>query len=140
MLKKITMTLLLFSLGSSISLKADEGMWIPLLLKKYNIADMQKRGFKLTAEDIYSINNVSMKDAIVRFGGCTAELISNEGLLITNHHCGYGQIRNHSTVEHDYLTNGFFAMSKEEELQNPGLSVTFLVSIKDVTKEVFQRC
>ncbi|MDR2010154.1 MAG: S46 family peptidase [Bacteroidales bacterium] len=118
---------------------ADEGMWIPILLEKYNIADMQKKGFRLTAEDIYSINEASMKDAIVIFGGgCTGELISPEGLLITNHHCGYGQIQKHSSIENDYLTNGFWAMSRDEELSNPGLKVVFLVSMKDVTEEVLK--
>ena len=88
----------------------DEGMWIPLLIEKLNIQDMQEKGFKLTAEDIYSVNQASMKDAVMIFGGgCTAELISGEGLLITNHHCGYRSIQKHSTVEHDYLTNGFWA-------------------------------
>jgi len=119
--------------------KADEGMWIPILLEKYNFEDMQKKGFKLTAEDIYSINNASMKDAIVIFGrGCTGEMISDQGLLITNHHCGYGQIQKHSSLEHDYLTDGFWAMSKEEELANPGLSVTFLISMEDVTERILQ--
>jgi hypothetical protein len=98
---------------------------------------MQEKGFKLTAEDIYSINKACMKDAIVIFGsGCTGELISPDGLLITNHHCGYGQIQEHSTLEHDYLTDGFWAMSKEEELPNPQLTVTFLKSMEDVTERV----
>jgi hypothetical protein len=118
-------------------LRADEGMWIPLLIEKYNIKIMQEKGFKLTAEDIYSVNRACMKDAIVIFGGgCTGEVISPEGLLITNHHCGYGMIQSHSTLEHDYLTNGFWAMSREEELPNPGLTVTFLKWMKDVTEEV----
>ena len=118
---------------------ADEGMWIPMLLNKYNIEDMQKKGFKLSAEDIYSINNASIKDAIVIFGGgCTGELISDQGLLITNHHCGYGYVQKHSSLEHDYLTDGFWAMSKEEELTNPGLKVTFLVRIEDVTELVLK--
>ncbi len=117
--------------------KADEGMWIPILMEKYNFEDMQAKGFKLTAEDIYSINNASMKDAIVIFGrGCTGEMISDQGLLITNHHCGYGQIQKHSSLEHDYLTDGFWAMSQEEELANPGLTVTFLKSMKEVTKYI----
>lgn len=116
---------------------ADEGMWIPLLLKKYNVEDMQAKGFRLTAEDVYSINQASLKDAVVIFGGgCTGEIISDEGLLITNHHCGYGAIQRHSTVEHDYLTDGFWAMSREEELPNPGLKVTFLKRIEDVTDQV----
>lgn len=117
--------------------RADEGMWIPLLLKKYNIEDMQKKGFRLTAEDIYSVNQVCMKDAVVIFGrGCTAELISDQGLILTNHHCGYGQIQSHSSVENDYLTDGFWAMSKDQELSNPGLSVTFLIRMEDVTTQV----
>ncbi len=121
------------------NVKADEGMWIPLLLQKYNIKDMQKEGFKLTAEDIYSINKASLKDAVMIFGrGCTGELISDQGLLITNHHCGYGAIQSHSSVEHDYLTNGYWAMNKSEELVNRELTVTFLVRIKDVTKDVLK--
>ncbi len=134
-MKKIFSILIITLL--SCSLFADEGMWLPLLIEKYNIADMQKKGFKLTAEDIYSINHASMKDAIVIFGGgCTGEMISNEGLLITNHHCGYGTIQRHSSVEHDYLTDGFWAMSRKEELASPGLTVTFLVSMEDVTDKV----
>lgn len=119
------------------SLLAREGMWIPTLLGKYNIEEMQKMGFKLTAEDIYSVNHASMKDAVVLFGGgCTGELISGEGLLITNHHCGFDAIQNHSTVEHDYLTNGFWAKNHQEELPNPGLSVRFLNRMEDVTEKV----
>lgn len=118
---------------------ADEGMWIPMLLKKYNIEDMQAKGFKLTAEDIYSINQSSLKDAIVIFGGgCTGEIISKDGLLITNHHCGYRNIQRHSTVENDYLTDGFWAMSRDEELANPGLKVTFLVRMDDVTGRILE--
>ena len=106
--------------------KADEGMWLPSLISQ-RIGDMQEKGFKLNAEDIYSINQASLKDAVVLFGrGCTGELISPEGLLLTNHHCGYGQIQKHSSVEHDYLKDGFWAMSRAEELPNPGLSVSFL--------------
>ncbi|NPA68203.1 MAG: S46 family peptidase [Chlorobi bacterium] len=119
------------------TVSAHEGMWIPMLLKKYNIADMQKKGFKLTAEDIYSINHASMKDAVMIFGGgCTAELISDRGLIITNHHCGYSSIQSHSSLEHDYLTNGFWAMSDKEELPNEGLTVTFLVKMEDVTEQI----
>mgnify|MGYP001587387854 FL=1 len=121
------------------STKADEGMWIPMLLEKYNMTDMQEKGFKLTAEDIYSVNQASMKDAVMIFGGgCTGELISNQGLLITNHHCGYGQIQAHSSLEHDYLTNGYWAMSKEEELACPGLNVTFLIRMEDVSTQVLK--
>jgi hypothetical protein len=113
-------------------------MWIPILLDK-NIEEMQKMGFQLSSEDIYSINKASMKDAIVLFGrGCTGELISTDGLLITNHHCGYGQIQSHSSLEHDYLTDGFWAMNRKEELPNEDLSVTFLVEMRDVTNEVLQ--
>ncbi len=119
------------------SIKADEGIWIPLLIEKYNIKLMQEKGFKLSAEDIYSVNKACMKDAVVLFGGgCTGEVISTDGLMITNHHCGYSQIQKHSSLDHDYLTNGFWAMSREEELPNPGLSVTFLKSMEDVTEKV----
>ncbi len=134
-MKKLSLLLVVFIIAGSM-LRAEEGMWIPVLLKKYKIEDMQKAGFKLTAEDVYSVNQVCLKDAIVIFGGgCTAELISGEGLLITNHHCGYGNIQKHSTVEHDYLTDGFWAMSRGEELPNPGLTVSFLLRIEDVTAE-----
>jgi hypothetical protein len=133
----ITWLLLTFILAPS--LRADEGMWIPLLIEKYNIKLMQEKGFKLSAEDIYSVNKACMKDAVMQFGGgCTGEVISGDGLLITNHHCGYGQIQKHSTLEHDYLTNGFWAMSKSEELPNPGLSVTFLKRMEDVTEKVMK--
>lgn len=136
--KFITISLI-FALFSANLLKADEGMWIPMLLKKYNIDEMKEKGFKLTAEDIYSINKASMKDAVMIFnGGCTAELISDEGLIITNHHCGYGAIQSHSTVEDDYLTNGYWAMSRSEELPNPGMSVTFLKRMEDVTSRVLE--
>src|SRR6187551_2157992 len=118
-------------------LRADEGMWLPILLDQLNIADMQANGFKLTAEDIFSVNKSSMKDAVVQFGGgCTAELISGKGLLLTNHHCGYGAIQSHSTVEHNYLDNGFWAMNQSEELVCPGLTATFIVSMKEVTTEI----
>ncbi|MDX8339878.1 S46 family peptidase [Draconibacterium sp. IB214405] len=135
MMKK---SVLLLLLGLSLfQLSAKEGMWIPILLEKYNLAEMQEMGFKLTAEDIYDVNHSSMKDAVVIFGGgCTGELISDEGLLITNHHCGYSQIQSHSTVEHDYLTNGFWAMSRDEELPNERLTVSFLEYMEDVTDKV----
>lgn len=116
---------------------AKEGIWIPTLLEKYNIAEMQKMGFRLTAEDIYSVNNESMKDAVVLFGGgCTGELISNDGLLITNHHCGFDAIQDHSSVEHDYLTNGFWAKNRQEELPNQQLSVRFLHRMEDVSGSI----
>ena len=134
-MKKIFLSflILIFALPN---LRADEGMWIPLLIKE-RIADMQKNGFKLTAEDVYSINQACLKDAIVHFGGgCTGELISDMGLLITNHHCGFSQIQAHSTVEHDYLRDGFWAKTMADELPNPRLSVRFLVRIEDVTDKV----
>ncbi len=116
---------------------AKEGMWIPTLLNKYNIEEMTQMGFRLTAEDIYSVNKVSMKDAVVLFGsGCTAELISAEGLLITNHHCGFDAIQNHSSLDHDYLTNGFWAKNHQEELPNPELSVRFLNRMEDVSSQI----
>ena len=117
--------------------RADEGMWLPLLLKQLNEADMKKKGLKISAEDIYSINKGSLKDAVVQFGGgCTGEIISDQGLLLTNHHCGYGQIQQHSSVEKDYLTNGYWAMTRAEELTNPGLTATFIVRMEDVTAQV----
>ncbi len=129
--------LLVLFLLTFLGAKADEGMWIPILIEKYNIKLMQEKGFKLTAEDIYSINKASMKDAVMLFGrGCTGELISGDGLLITNHHCGFGQIQAHSSLEHDYLTDGFWAMNRSEELVNQGLTVTFLKYMEDVTEKV----
>jgi hypothetical protein len=137
MKNKLLTTWLLMTVLLTPALRADEGMWIPLLIEKYNIKLMQEKGFKLSAEDIYSVNKACMKDAVVQFGGgCTGEVISPDGLLITNHHCGYGQIQKHSTLDHDYLTNGFWAMSVAEELPNPGLSVTFLKRMEDVTDKV----
>ena len=127
--------LLIIALTSTaiFSAKADEGMWLPSLISQ-RIEDMQGKGFKLSADDIYNINQASLKDAVVLFGrGCTGELISAEGLLITNHHCGYSQIQQHSSVEHDYLRDGFWAMSREEELPNKGLTVSFLERMDDVT-------
>lgn len=117
--------------------KADEGMWMPQLIEALNFKDMKKNGFKLSAEQIYSINKASMKDAVAIFGGgCTAELISNKGLILTNHHCGYGAIAGLSTVEKDYLKNGYFAMNANEEIYCKGLTVTFIKRIEDVTSKV----
>ncbi|UOG72993.1 S46 family peptidase [Hymenobacter tibetensis] len=117
--------------------RADEGLWLPLLLKQLNEADMQKKGLKLTADQIYSINQGSLKDAVVQFGGgCTGEIVSSQGLLLTNHHCGYSQIQQHSSVENDYLTKGYWAMTREQELPNPGLTATFIVKMEDVTSQV----
>ena len=124
------------TLMTAMTTRADEGMWLPSLISQ-RIADMQEKGFRLEAEDIYSINQASLKDAVVLFGrGCTGELISPEGLLLTNHHCGYGQIQQHSSVEHDYLKDGFWAMNRSEELPNKGLTVSFLERMDDVTAQV----
>lgn len=118
--------------------RADEGMWLPSLIGE-RITDMQDKGFALSAEDIYSINHASLKDAVVLFGrGCTGELISDEGLLLTNHHCGYPQIQKHSSVDHDYLRDGFWAMTRSEELPNEGLTVSFLERMDDVTEQVLR--
>lgn len=133
-MKRTLLSLLcvLFSLAAL----ADEGMWLPSLISG-RIDDMRSKGFRLTAEDIYSINQASMKDAVVLFnGGCTGELVSPDGLLLTNHHCGYGAIQKHSTIEHDYLTNGFWAKSRAEELPNEKLYVRFLVRMDDVTERL----
>ena len=116
---------------------ADEGMWLPYLLKQLNEKDMKKNGCKLSAKDLYDINNTSLKDAIVQFGGgCTAEIISDKGLILTNHHCGYAAVAAHSTVDKDYLTNGFWAMNNQEELSNPGLSAMLIVRMEDLTTQV----
>ncbi len=123
-------------LVAALPLRADEGMWLPVLISQ-RIEDMQAHGFRLTAEDVYSINQASLKDAVVLFGsGCTGELVSRDGLLFTNHHCGFSQIQRHSSVEHDYLKDGFWAMSRSEELPNPGLTVSFLERMDDVTAAV----
>ena len=128
-------SLLIFALliATSFTAIADKGMWLPSLIAS-RIDDMKSKGFKLSAEDIYSINKASMKDAVVLFdGGCTGEIISEKGLLLTNHHCGYDAIQAHSTVEHDYLTDGFWAMNHKEELPCPGLKVHILVRMEEVT-------
>ena len=133
MRKRLIITVSLLTAFCAMTARADEGMWLPSLIGN-RIADMQEKGFRLNAEDIYSINQASLKDAVVLFGrGCTGELVSPEGLLLTNHHCGYGQIQQHSSVEHDYLKDGFWAMSREEELPNKGLTVSFLERMEDVT-------
>lgn len=137
MKKTFLFTIALFSFIIGKNVKADEGMWLPMFVERLNYVDMQKQGLKLTAEELYSINHSSLKDAIIQFGnGCTGEIISKEGLVLTNHHCGFGQIQSHSTVENDILTKGFWAMNKNEELANPGLTATFLVKMDDVTKQV----
>src|SRR5690606_3091660 len=129
-MKKI-LSLLLFCVVS-LTTMADEGMWFLMHLKRLNEADMQKKGLKLSAEEIYSINHSSLKDAIVQFnGGCTAEIVSGQGLVMTNHHCGYDAIAELSTPEQDYLTNGFWAKNYTEELKPKSLSVRFFVRMDD---------
>jgi hypothetical protein len=136
-MKKLFAILVTLFLSFGFIAKADEGMWLLPLIEKLNMGKMTQLGLKLSAEDIYSLNKVCVKDAVVIFGGgCTAEIVSSQGLILTNHHCGYGSIQAHSSVEHDYLRDGFWAMSKEEELPNPNLSVTFLIRIEDVTSQV----
>lgn len=131
--------LLALTLLISLISKADEGMWLPQLLNAMNIKDMKKNGLKLTAEQIYSVNKSSLKDAIVQFaGGCTAEIVSDQGLILTNHHCGYSAIAFHSTVEKNYLTNGFWAMNKNEEVYTPNLNATIIQRIEDVTAKVLK--
>ena len=113
-------------------------MWLPHLIGSMNFEEMQEKGLKLSSEDLYNINSSSLKDAIVSIngGGCTGEMISAEGLMLTNHHCAYDEIQYHSTVENDYLKNGFWAMSKDEELPNKNLTASFLVKIEDVTSKI----
>ena len=131
----VTLTLGIFAETTA---SADEGMWLPSLISE-RIGDMQSKGFRLSAEDIYSVNQASLKDAVVLFGrGCTGEVVSAEGLLLTNHHCGYSQIQKHSSVEHDYLRDGFWALTRNEELPNKGLTVSFLERMEDVTSRVLE--
>jgi hypothetical protein len=136
-MKRFISLFIILVTGLGLKAAPDEGMWVLPLIEKLNIGKMTELGLKLSAEDIYSLNKACIKDAIVQFGGgCTAEIVSSQGLLLTNHHCGYGQIQSHSTVEHDYLKDGYWAMTKDQELACPGLSVTFLVRIEDVTDQV----
>ncbi len=137
MIKKIVLNVLMIAFVFNINVKADEGMWFLAFINK-NYDQMKAMGFKLSPKDIYDINHSSMKDAVVVMdhNQCTAELVSPYGLLLTNHHCGYGEIQKHSSVEHDYLTDGFWAKSRAEELANPGKSVTFLVRMEDVTDKI----
>ena len=138
------MLFLLVVSGSFAGNPPDEGMWLPILIKRLNYVDMQKMGLHLTADDLYSINHSSLKDAIVGLSSgpaangffCTAEVVSENGLLFTNHHCGYNAIDNHSTPEHDYLKNGFWAMSEKDELPNDNLDATFLVRMENVTDSI----
>ena len=138
-MKKLALLMIGFLVSLNVHVKADEGMWLLPLIQKLNIDTMHSLGFKLSAEDIYSINHSSLKDAVVIFGGgCTGEIVSEEGLLLTNHHCGYDAIQNHSTVEHNYLEDGFWAMNRKEELPNSDLRVTFLIRVEDVTELVLK--
>ena len=128
----LTLAVLLLTLPAL----ADKGMWLPSLISS-RIDDMRAKGFRLTAEDIYSINRASLKDAVVLFdGGCTGEFVSDEGLLLTNHHCGYDYIQAHSSLENDFLTYGFWARSRAEELPNKGLNVRILVRMEEVTDRI----
>ena len=138
-MRKKLIVLILSILVFSPLAKADEGMWLLMFLDKQTYKEMKAKGLKLTPKQIYDINKASLKDAIVQFGrGCTGEIVSNQGLLFTNHHCGYPQIQEHSTVEHDYLMNGFWAYSKEEELPCPGLTAKFLIRMEDVSEGVLE--
>ncbi|WP_339739196.1 S46 family peptidase [uncultured Sunxiuqinia sp.] len=139
-MKRIFVLLVGLSLIFQSSATADEGMWLPSLIHKLNIGEMQEMGMELSADEIYSINNSSLKDAIVALdrGSCTGELISAQGLLLTNHHCGFDEIQTHSSVENDYLQDGFWAKTKEEELPNPGKTVSFLVRVEDVTDQLLE--
>src|SRR5436190_9951230 len=139
-MKKLLISLLAIVILFAPSSRADEGMWLPLFIKRLNEADMQKKGCKLTAEEIYSVNHSSLKDAIVALGGgfCTAEVVSGDGLLLTNHHCGFDALQSHSSVEHDYLTDGFWAYSHDQELSNEGLTATFLIRMEDVTDSILK--
>lgn len=136
MKKQLLALSMLFVLGFSTLVKADEGMWLPFLLGR-NYEDMKKHGLNLTKEEIYSINNASIKDAIVSFGGfCTAEVISQKGLLLTNHHCGYEAIAEASSEENNYLEEGFWAKSHDQEIPVPGLTATFVIRIEDVSEQI----
>ena len=136
-MRKLISVLIIMAISFGFKARADEGMWLLPLIEKLNMGTMTGLGLKLSSEEIYSLNQPSIKDAIVNFGGiCTGEIVSSEGLILTNHHCGYDRIQSHSTVEHDYLRDGFWAMTREEELPNPGLSVMFLVRIEDVSDQV----
>ncbi len=138
-MKKTTLILFVFLSVLTFQSRADEGMWLPMFIQRLNYVDMQKEGLHLTAEEIYSVNHSSLKDAIIIFGGgCTGEIVSPDGLIFTNHHCGFSSIQSHSSVDHDYLSNGFWATRREEELPTPGLRASFLVSMQDVTAAVLE--
>jgi len=137
MKRKVSILLIGIWLTSIFSVSADEGMWLLTMLKKMNMDRMEKMGLKLSAEDIYSINQSSVKDAVVNFGGfCTGEIVSDKGLILTNHHCGYSAIQEHSTPEHNYLEDGFWAKNHDEEIPIEDLSVSFLERMENVTEKV----
>jgi hypothetical protein len=143
-MRRLNLLFTIFILLSGFTLRADEGMWLPMFVERLNYIDMQKMGLHLTAEEIYSINHSSLKDAIVGLSNgsqpagffCTAEVVSDQGLLFTNHHCGFDVVQKHSSIEHDYLNDGFWAMSKEEELPNEDLSATFFIRMENVTDSI----
>jgi hypothetical protein len=139
-MKKFLSILFIILIGAGFKARADEGMWLLPLIEKLNIGKMTELGLKLSAEDIYSLNKACLKDAVIRMGRgfCTGEIVSSQGLILTNHHCGYSFIQAHSSVDHDYLADGFWAMTKDQELPNPGLSVSFLKSIADVTDQILE--
>ena len=138
MMKKVLTIILAFMLSFQLNVRADEGMWLLSLIKQVNMDEMTEMGLELTADQIYSVNQSSLKDAVgaLDYGSCTAELVSGDGLLLTNHHCGYDEIQYHSSVENDYLKNGFWAMTREEELPNEGKTISFLVRMEEVTDRV----
>jgi hypothetical protein len=139
-MRKFLTGILIFQIMGSALVRADEGMWLLPLIEKLNMPAMKELGFQLTADDIYSINHSSIKDAIVIFGsGCTGEIVSDDGLLFTNHHCGFDYIQDHSTLDHDYLRDGFWAMSRNEELPDQGLEVRFLKRIENVTEQIMEQ-
>jgi len=137
-MKRVLTICLTLLLVFQVKVHADEGMWLLSLIQKVNMDEMTEMGLELTADQIYSVNHASLKDAVgaLDYGSCTAELISGDGLLLTNHHCGYGEIQYHSSIEHDYLKDGFWAMSREEELPNDGKTISFLVRMEEVTDQV----
>ncbi|MDI6833330.1 MAG: S46 family peptidase, partial [Bacteroidales bacterium] len=138
-MKRLMILIGILSLSLCKNLLADEGMWLPVLLEaQYD--DMVTRGLKLTPEEIYSINNSSLKDAVVLFGsGCTGAIVSEQGLVITNHHCGYGSIAKVSTVNNDYLTNGYWSQDYKEEISISGLTISRLINMRDVTNEILSQ-
>lgn len=138
-MKKLVLILFASLFAFSPLVKADEGMWLLMYIDKQTYKDMKAKGLKLTPKQIYDINEASVKDAIIQFGrGCTGEIVSDQGLILTNHHCGYSWIQSHSTIEHDYLSNGFWAYNKSEELPNPGLTAKFFIRMEDVSDKVLE--